>query len=143
MSAQQAAVDAVMEDSKQNTRIYVASVHPEISETDLRAVFQAFGEIVQVQLAKQHSGQGHRWVFDIIKRLIELHLFIFLHFRGFGYIEYKTASSTVSAIKGMSCFNLGGQILQVGGCVTPPEALNYVIPASGGPGLLPMTSTSM
>lgn len=60
MSAQQAAVDAVIEDSKQNTRIYVASVHPEISETDLRAVFQAFGEIVQVQLAKQHSGQGHR-----------------------------------------------------------------------------------
>jgi poly(U)-binding-splicing factor PUF60 len=60
MSSQQAAVDAVMEDAKQNTRIYVASVHPQLSETDLRTVFEAFGDIVQVQLAKQHSGQGHR-----------------------------------------------------------------------------------
>lgn len=60
MNSQQSAVDSVMEDAKNSTRIYVASVHPDISEADLRSVFQAFGEIVQVQLAKQHSGQGHR-----------------------------------------------------------------------------------
>lgn len=112
-----------MEDAKNSTRIYVASVHPDISEADLRSVFQAFGEIVQVQLAKQHSGQGHRWdlCWEECNSLV---------FRGFGYIEYKDMSSATSAIKGMACFNLGGQILQVGNCVTPADALSYIIPTA-------------
>ncbi|KAI6192304.1 Poly-U binding splicing factor, half-pint family [Aphelenchoides bicaudatus] len=124
MTAQQAAVDSVMEDAKTNTRIYVASVNPEISETDLKTIFQSFGEILSVQLAKQHSGQGHR---------------------GFGYIEFSDLNSVKSAITGMVGLNLGGQILQVGNCVTPQDALSYVIP-NGGVGvnspLIPMATTA-
>jgi hypothetical protein len=49
--------------------------------------------------------------------------------RGFGYIEFKTAESVRDAIEGMSGFDLGGQFLQVGRCITPPDAINYL---SGG-----------
>lgn len=62
MNISQAVVDAVLDDAKKYNRIYIASVHPDISESDLRTVFEPFGDILKVQLAKQHSGQGHRWV---------------------------------------------------------------------------------
>lgn len=60
MNMSQEIVDKVVDDAKQYNRIYIASVHPDLSEADLRAVFEAFGEVVKVQLSKQHSGQGHR-----------------------------------------------------------------------------------
>jgi half-pint family poly-U binding splicing factor len=121
MNGAQPVVDMVMEDAKQYSRIYVASIHPDLSETDIRSIFVAFGEIVSVQLAKQHSGQGHR---------------------GFGYIEYKNSSSVKEAISGMSNFELGGQLLQVAACVSPPEALNYVIPSSTA-SILPNTASGL
>lgn len=61
MNISQAVVDSVIEDAKQYNRIYIASVHPDLSESDLYTVFKEFGEVVKVQLAKQHSGQGHRY----------------------------------------------------------------------------------
>lgn len=60
MNISQSVIDSVVEDAKQFNRIYIASVHPDLSESDLYTVFKEFGEVVKVQLAKQHSGQGHR-----------------------------------------------------------------------------------
>jgi len=60
---------------------------------------------------------------------------------GFGYIEYKNSSSVKEAISGMSNFELGGQLLQVAACVSPPEALNYVIPSSTA-SILPNTASA-
>jgi hypothetical protein len=50
-------------EAKQYPRVYVASVHPDLSETDIRNVFEAFGEITKIQLAKQPNGRGHRFDF--------------------------------------------------------------------------------
>ncbi|KAJ1367731.1 hypothetical protein KIN20_028703 [Parelaphostrongylus tenuis] len=84
-------------------------VHPDLSETDLKSVFEAFGEVVKCQLARQcASGKGSH--------------------RGFGYIEFNNAAAMNEAIAGMNMFDLGGQFLRVGRCITPPEALTYLSP---------------
>uniref|UniRef100_A0A915CNV9 RRM domain-containing protein n=1 Tax=Ditylenchus dipsaci TaxID=166011 RepID=A0A915CNV9_9BILA len=108
MPQAQPIIEMVMQEAKDYNRVYVSSVHPDLSEQDLRSVFEAFGEIVKCQLAKQ-PGKGHR---------------------GFGYLEFKTAQAVKEAIEGMNNFDLGGQHLQVGRCITPPEALTYVMPSA-------------
>ncbi len=66
-------------------------------------MFEAFGKILRCQLAK--TAKGHR---------------------GFGYLEFDSAQAVKEAIDGLNNFDLGGQYLQVGRCVTPPEALTYL-----------------
>jgi hypothetical protein len=53
-----------------------------------------------------------------------------IHFRGFGYLEFNSEQAVKEAIEGMNGFDLGGQYLQVGRCITPPEALMYMTPSS-------------
>lgn len=53
-----------------------------------------------------------------------------LYFRGFGYIKFTSEQAVKEAIEGMNNFDLGGQYLQVGRCITPPEALMYIVPSS-------------
>jgi RNA-binding protein 23/39 len=48
-------------------RLYIGNIHFNLSEEDIKAVFQPFGEIDQVQLQKEHdTGRS----------------------RGYGYIQY-------------------------------------------------------
>ncbi|KAL3088141.1 hypothetical protein niasHS_009427 [Heterodera schachtii] len=110
MPQAQPIIDMVMSEARQYNRVYVSSVHPDISEQDLRSVFSAFGDVTKCQLARQPSGRGHR---------------------GFGFLEFKTANSVKEAVEGMNGFDLGGQFLQVGRAVAPPDAINYL---SGGSG---------
>uniref|UniRef100_A0A914BWP3 RRM domain-containing protein n=1 Tax=Acrobeloides nanus TaxID=290746 RepID=A0A914BWP3_9BILA len=117
MPQAQPIMEMIMTEARQYNRVYVASVHPDLSETDLRSVFEAFGEIKKCQLARQVGGRGHR---------------------GFGYIEFSTAQACVEAIAGMNGFDLGGQILKVGRCITPPDALTYIVPT--GQSSLPSAS---
>ncbi|VDN44106.1 unnamed protein product [Gongylonema pulchrum] len=49
---------------------------------------------------------------------------------GFGYLEFSNAQSAAEAIAGMNMFDLGGQFLRVGKCITPPDALTYIVPTS-------------
>ncbi|CCD72564.1 Poly(U)-binding-splicing factor rnp-6 [Caenorhabditis elegans] len=109
MPQAQPIIDMVQKDAKKYFRVYVSSVHPDLSETDLKSVFEAFGEIVKCQLARAPTGRGHR---------------------GFGYLEFNNLTSQSEAIAGMNMFDLGGQYLRVGKCVTPPDALTYLQPAS-------------
>ncbi|CAB3410720.1 unnamed protein product [Caenorhabditis bovis] len=109
MPQAQPIIDMVQKDARKYFRVYVASVHPDLSETDLKSVFEAFGEVVKCQLARNQLGRGHR---------------------GFGYIEFNNANSMNEAIAGMNMFDLGGQFLRVGRCVTPPDALSYLQPAA-------------
>lgn len=60
MPQAQPIIEMIMQEARQYHRVYVASVHPDLSETDLRSVFEAFGEIVKCQLARQPGGRGHR-----------------------------------------------------------------------------------
>ncbi|EGT38493.1 hypothetical protein CAEBREN_09163 [Caenorhabditis brenneri] len=109
MPQAQPIIDMVQKDAKKYFRVYVASVHPDLSESELAGVFEAFGQIIKCQLARTPTGRGHR---------------------GFGYIEFNNVTSQNEAIAGMNMFDLGGQYLRVGKCVTPPDALSYLQPAA-------------
>ncbi|CAO4360582.1 unnamed protein product [Caenorhabditis nigoni] len=109
MPQAQPIIDMVQKDAKKYFRVYVASVHPDLSESELAGVFEAFGQIIKCQLARTPTGRGHR---------------------GFGYIEFNNMNSQNEAIAGMNMFDLGGQYLRVGKCVTPPDALSYLQPAA-------------
>jgi len=50
-----------MTEARQYNRVFVASVHPDITEQDLRSVFMAFGEITKCQLAKHPILKRHRF----------------------------------------------------------------------------------
>jgi poly(U)-binding-splicing factor PUF60 len=44
MPQAQPIIDQLTEESKNYNRIYIASVHPALSETDIHSVFEAFGK---------------------------------------------------------------------------------------------------
>ncbi|KAE9552638.1 hypothetical protein FO519_004151 [Halicephalobus sp. NKZ332] len=106
MPQAQPIIDMIMTEARKFHRIYVASVHEDLAESDLRDVFSSFGNIVRCQLAKSPGGRH----------------------RGFGYIEFDTAKAAQDAIAGMNMFDLGGKLMRVGRCITPPEALSYIVP---------------
>ena len=62
MPQAQSIIDMIVGEARKFNRVYVASVHPDLLEQDLRSVFEAFGEIAKCQLAKDASGR-HRFTF--------------------------------------------------------------------------------
>ncbi|MBN3297559.1 PUF60 factor, partial [Amia calva] len=69
-------IDQLAEEARSFNRIYVASVHPDLSDEDIKSVFEAFGKIKSCTLARdpttgKHKGYGfigehwgglvHRW----------------------------------------------------------------------------------
>merc|ERR1711881_480592 len=89
-----------MEESKKFARIYVSSIHPDLSERDISSVFKAFGNVISCQLAPDQLTGKHK---------------------GYGFIEYETQQSANDAIVAMNLFDLGGQYLRVGRAITPPS----------------------
>ncbi|XP_018577653.1 poly(U)-binding-splicing factor half pint isoform X2 [Anoplophora glabripennis] len=108
MPQAQTVIDEIQEEAKQYNRIYVASIHPDLTEDDIKSVFEAFGPIIYCKLAQGSSGHKHK---------------------GYGFIEYETAQAANEAIASMNLFDLGGQYLRVGRAITPPNAL--MGPSSG------------
>ncbi|CAB3260448.1 unnamed protein product [Arctia plantaginis] len=102
MPQAQAVIDEIQEEAKQYNRIYVASIHPELTEDDIKNVFEAFGPITYCKLAYGASAHKHK---------------------GYGFIEYATLAAALEAIASMNLFDLGGQYLRVGRAITPPNAL--------------------
>ncbi|RVE51550.1 hypothetical protein evm_003820 [Chilo suppressalis] len=102
MPQAQAVIDEIQEEAKQYNRIYVASIHPELTEDDIKNVFEAFGPITYCKLAYGASAHKHK---------------------GYGFIEYATLGAALEAIASMNLFDLGGQYLRVGRAITPPNAL--------------------
>lgn len=94
-------------------RIYVASIHMDLSETDIQSVFEAFGKIKNCKLAPDPSKPGKH--------------------KGYGFIEYETQQAQNDAVASMNLFDLGGQYLRVGKAITPPDALA----PSHGPSSMP------
>lgn len=60
MPQAQPIIEMIMEEAKLYNRIYVSSVHSDISESDLKSVFEAFGRVTVCQLAKNLQGSGHK-----------------------------------------------------------------------------------
>lgn len=109
-------VEEIMKESLNYNRIFVASIHADITENDLKSVFEAFGDIVSCRL-----------IMDPIRPTKH---------KGIAYIEYKTSQSCTDAINSMNLFDLGGQFIRVGRCVTPPH-LSF---SSNTPATMPAAS---
>ncbi|XP_041847484.1 poly(U)-binding-splicing factor PUF60a isoform X2 [Melanotaenia boesemani] len=95
-------IDQLAEEARAFNRIYVASVHPDLSDEDIKSVFEAFGKIKSCMLAREPTTGRHK---------------------GYGFVEYDKPQSAVDAVASMNLFDLGGQYLRVGKAVTPPMPL--------------------
>jgi len=99
----QACIDDIQREAATYNRIYVSSIHKDLSADDIRSVFSAFGTIMACELAGTGIPGRHK---------------------GYGYIEYDTLQSVQEAISSMNLFDLGGQYLRVGRAITPPDTKN-------------------
>ncbi|KAL2085607.1 hypothetical protein ACEWY4_018927 [Coilia grayii] len=95
-------IDQLAEEARAYNRIYVASVHPDLSDDDIKSVFEAFGKIKSCTLARDPNTGRHK---------------------SYGFIEYDKPQSSLDAVSSMNLFDLGGQYLRVGKAVTPPMPL--------------------
>nr|XP_033789149.1 poly(U)-binding-splicing factor PUF60 isoform X2 [Geotrypetes seraphini] len=95
-------IDQLAEEARSFNRIYVASVHQDLSDDDIKSVFEAFGRIKSCTLARDPTTGKHK---------------------GYGFIEYDKSQSSQDAVSSMNLFDLGGQYLRVGKAVTPPMPL--------------------
>ncbi|KAM9845150.1 poly(U)-binding-splicing factor PUF60a [Aulostomus maculatus] len=95
-------IDQLAEEARAFNRIYVASVHPDLSDDDIKSVFEAFGKIKSCMLAREPTTGRHK---------------------SYGFIEYEKPQSAQDAVASMNLFDLGGQYLRVGKAVTPPMPL--------------------
>merc|ERR1719180_524141 len=117
MPQAQACIDEIQRESRDFNRIYVAGIHKDLGDDDIRSVFSAFGQIKTCELASAGIPGRHK---------------------GSGYIEYETLQSAQEAISSMNLFDLGGQLLRVGRAVTPPGDRN--LGAGGVPQAMPSAS---
>uniref|UniRef100_A0A8C5Q506 Poly(U) binding splicing factor 60 n=1 Tax=Leptobrachium leishanense TaxID=445787 RepID=A0A8C5Q506_9ANUR len=111
-------IDQLAEEARSFNRIYVASVHQDLSDDDIKSVFEAFGKIKSCMLARDPTTGKHK---------------------GYGFIEYEKGQSSQDAVSSMNLFDLGGQYLRVGKAVTPPMPL--LTPATPG-GLPPAAAVA-
>lgn len=91
MPQAQQVIDEIQEEAKSYNRIYIASIHPDLSEEDLKSVFEAFGPILYCRISQGSSLHSHK---------------------GYGFIEYATKVAADEAISSMNLFDLGGQLLR-------------------------------
>ena len=116
MPQAQAVIDEIIEEAKRFNRIYIASIHQDLSEEDIKSVFEAFGPIKTCELAVTAIPGKHK---------------------GFCFIEYHTSQAANDAITSMNLFDLGGQFLRVGRANTPPDTKNQGPPPSALPQAMP------
>ncbi|CAN7990251.1 unnamed protein product, partial [Ixodes hexagonus] len=95
-------LDQIMDEAKTYNRIYIASVHQDLTDADIQSVFEAFGKIRTCKLVPSSTPGKHK---------------------EYGFIEYETNVGANEAIASMNLFDLGGQYLRVGRAITPPNAL--------------------
>lgn len=53
-------IEQLAEESRAFNRIYVASVHRDLSDGDIRSVFEAFGKIKSCMLAREPTTGRHK-----------------------------------------------------------------------------------
>lgn len=53
-------IDQLAEEARAYNRIYVASVHPDLSDEDIKSVFEAFGRIKSCTLARDPTTGRHK-----------------------------------------------------------------------------------
>lgn len=109
MPQAQQVIDDITLEAKNYNRIYVASIHQDLTQDDIKSVFEAFGPITSCELAMTSVPSRHK---------------------GYCFIEYATTQAATDAISSMNLFDLGGQYLRVGRAITPPDTKNQGPPSA-------------
>lgn len=94
-------IESMAADDSNKTRVYVSSIHADLSEDDVLKVFEAFGPVVSCKLCPDPLNSGK-------------HL-------EYGYITYENETSANEAVAAMHNFELGGQYFRVCKAITTPE----------------------
>ncbi|KAK5997150.1 RNA-binding protein rsd1 [Cladobotryum mycophilum] len=93
-------------------RLYVGNIHFNVTEQDLQAVFEPFGELEFVQLQKDENGRS----------------------RGYGFVQFRDAGQAREALEKMNGFDLAGRPIRVGlgnDKFTPESTANLLQKFSG------------
>jgi len=93
-------------------RLYVGNIHFNVTEQDLQAVFEPFGELEFVQLQKDETGRS----------------------RGYGFVQFRDAVQAREALEKMNGFDLAGRPIRVGlgnDKFTPESTANLLQKFSG------------
>ncbi len=53
-------IDQLAEEARAFNRIYVACIHPDLSDDDIKSVFEAFGRIKSCMLAREPTTGKHK-----------------------------------------------------------------------------------
>ena len=109
MPQAQQVIDDITLEAKRYNRIYVASIHQDLTQDDIKSVFEAFGPITSCELAMTSVPNRHK---------------------GYCFIEYATTQGATDSISSMNLFDLGGQYLRVGRSITPPDTKNQGPPSA-------------
>lgn len=97
-------IQQIQEECKEQNRIYVSNVRPELFEPELANLFDPFGKVLSCQLAMTPNVDPPQH-------------------RGYGFIEFETEAAALESLV-MDTFDLGGQILHVCRATTPAENLS-------------------
>ncbi|VDM33801.1 unnamed protein product [Hydatigera taeniaeformis] len=90
------------QDPSNKCRIYVAGVHPKLSEADIQTVFEAFGTVKSCILEPDVKfGQPE------------------INHKGYGWIEFETEEAAIAAVTNMNGFEIAHTLLRVGRAITP------------------------
>ncbi|RCI17053.1 hypothetical protein L249_2327 [Ophiocordyceps polyrhachis-furcata BCC 54312] len=73
-------------------RLYIGNIHFNVTQEDLEAVFEPFGELEFAQLQTDESKRS----------------------KGFGFVQYKNANNAREALEKMNGFELAGRPIRVG-----------------------------
>jgi len=103
-------LETFAKESAVHNRIYVASIHPDIAEEDVRMVFAVFGNIKRIIMPAGTEGKG-------------------LH-RCYGWIDFETASAANDALQNMNLFDLAGQLLRICRAQSIPEEVIAAVGAT-------------
>nr|POE73038.1 rna-binding protein rsd1 [Quercus suber] len=73
-------------------RLYVGNIHFSVTETDLKSVFEVFGELEFATLQKEESGRS----------------------KGYGFVQFVDPDEAKAALEKMNGFDLAGRPIRVG-----------------------------
>lgn len=108
-------------------RLYVGSLHFNITEEMLRGIFDPFGKIDDIKLMKNHeTGRSQGYGFITVRQMTVY----FWNFYLFIFIQFHTAEDAKKALEQLNGFELAGRPMKVGhvterlGETTGPSALD-------------------
>ena len=98
----------LLDERKDQKRIYISSIDDKISKSDIQEVFGAFGNVISCDLVIDTATKQHR---------------------SYGFLEYDTVAAANDACASMNIFDLGGKFLRVGKAIAPKELSLQNVPS--------------